>query len=345
MNKKVIIIAIVIAVIIGITVGIVGTYSKSKEGSKIIGESNKVGEIKPSLENLSGKIVIDGSDSVYPITEKITEEFIKKYPNVSVNVGISGTGGGFKRFTIGETDINDSSRSITEQEIENAKQHGVRWIEIPIAIEGLSIIVNKDNNWIDCITIDQLRAIWRPDSKVSYWNDIDPRYPKEKITLYGPGPNHGTFDYFTEHVVGKAKQSRTDYIPADDYNVLVLGVSRDRFALGYVASAYTKNAQVKVLKVSSNGNCVEPNEKTIIERSYPLVRPLFIHVNYDKLNSKPELRRFVEFYLENVKYVAKDVGYQPLPEKYYNEAISVLRENRYNVDDKVTFNKLYESLR
>lgn len=284
---------------------------------------------------LAGEIIIDGSSTVYPITEAAAEEFMKRHPNVKISVGISGTGGGFKRFVVGETDINDASRPITKSEAEAAEKNGIKWIEIPIAIDGLAVVVNKANDWVDCLTISELRKIWAPDSTVSRWSDVRPGWPNSPIILYGPGPDSGTFDYFTERVVGKAKSSRTDYIASEDDNVLVAGVEAEKFALGYFGYAYYPHAADKIRVVPirddkvEGSECVLPTDETVATYKYPLARPLFIYVNKKAWDDKPWLREFVLFYIANGESLVKKVGYTPLPTEYYRVALTLLKEGLF----------------
>ncbi|MEM0441638.1 MAG: PstS family phosphate ABC transporter substrate-binding protein [Candidatus Nitrosocaldus sp.] len=354
MNRNIAIAAVIAAVALGVVVGVIGTVRIGTNTGTAptipAGTSSPALQVPtqtPVVTRLSGSIVIDGSSTVYPITEVIAEEFSKKNPDVKVTVGISGTGGGFKRFTIGETDINDSSRPITDKERSIAKENNVRWVEIPIALEGLSIVVHRNNNLFpnDCISIEELREIWKPDSTIKKWSDLNPAYPAQEMRLYGAGPDSGTFDYFTEHVVGKARSSRTDYIPSEDDNVLVQGVSTDRYSLGYIPLAYAEHAQdrLKILKVSKekNGECIFPDNKSIIQGKYPLSRPLFIHVNYDKMQNREELKEFVLFYLSNAKSAVEKVGYIPLSDKYYKDAIRLINEGKYAPDDDKTFMSIY----
>ncbi len=338
MNKIVIIGIVIAAVAIGVIIGIMGTPITPKE---TIRESKE--DTSPIITTrLSGSIVIDGSSTVYPLTEYIAEKFSKTHPEVKVTVGISGTGGGFKRFTVGETDINDSSRPISDKEIGIAKDNNIRWVEIPVALEGLTIVVNKNNNLLDCISINELKAIWKPDSTIKRWNDINSAYPNEEIRLYGAGPDSGTFDYFTERVVGKARESRIDYIPSEDDNVLVQGVAADRYALGYIPLAYAlpNTDKLKILRISDTGECIYPNNENITTNTYPLSRPLFIHLNYNKLEESEVLREFVMFYLKNAKEGAIKVGYIPFSDDYYREASNILKEGKYTENDKVTFNTI-----
>jgi phosphate transport system substrate-binding protein len=347
-NKTIIIAAVIAAVAIGVAVGVVGTTggfgSSTQNNSPTSG--TQFNAAQPNANQvLSGSISIDGSSTVYPITEVVAEEFSKAYPDVSATVAVSGTGGGFKRFTIGETDINDSSRPITESEKTASAEHNVKWVEIPVALEGLSIVVHPSNNLLpnDCISIEQLREMWKPDRTVTSWSDLDPSYPNQDIRLYGAGPDSGTFDYFTERVVGQARSSTTDYIPSEDDNVLVQGVANDRYALGYIPLAYVAEAgdRLKILTVSDGGECVFPDDETVTGGEYPLARPLFIHVDYDKMQSKPQLKAFVEFYLTNAKNAVQRVQYVTLPDQYYTDALAAIKEGRYTPNDNQTFNGLY----
>ncbi len=292
------------------------------------------------VSELSGDIAIDGSSTVYPITEAVAEAFMDEYPNVRVTVGISGTGGGFKRFITGETDINDASRQIKPSEVERAQESGVEWIEIPIGIDGLSVVVNNDNDWVDCLTLEELKLIWEPKSSVQKWSDIRPGWPDVKIALYGPGPDSGTFDFFTEHVVGESGASRTDYVASEDDNVLVAGVEAEKYALAYFGYAYyiTAKNRIRAVPIDAGNGCIEPTDENIRTFKYPLSRPLFIYVNKQKFEEKPELRRFVEFYLENAPQLVPMVGYTPFPDSYYRRALAFLKAGLY--DDLLKLTRL-----
>ncbi|MCS7203569.1 MAG: PstS family phosphate ABC transporter substrate-binding protein [Thermodesulfovibrio sp.] len=276
-------------------------------------------------------IKIDGSSTVFPITEGVAEDFQKaKKGAVKVTVGISGTGGGFKKFCRGETDISNASRPIQKKEIEACKEAGIRYIELPIAYDALSVFVNVKNNWIknDCITIEQLRKMWEPDAqgKITKWNQVDPSWPDRPLRLAGPGADSGTFEYFTEAAVGKAKASRGDYVASEDDNVIMTAVIKDEGGLGYVGLAYVieNKGKVKPLAVKNpkTGKCVLPSEKTVMDGSYqPFSRPLFIYINEKSAKEKPEVKEFVEFYLKNASKISKQVGYIPLPAKAYDMAM------------------------
>lgn len=269
-------------------------------------------------------IKIDGSSTVYPITEGVAEEFQKaKKGAVKVTVGVSGTGGGFKKFCRGEIDINDASRPILKQEMEVCKKHGISYIELPVAYDGLAVVVNPKNNWATCMTVEQLREVWKPESqgKRFYWSDLDPKWPKEEIKLCGPGSDSGTFDYFTEAVVGKAKSQRGDYLASEDDNVLVQFAQREKGALCYFGLAYVEENKGKIkataIKNPKTGKCVLPSLETVKSGQYqPLSRPLFIYVNVKSLE-RPEVKEFVEFYIKNAGKISKQVGYIPLPDKAY----------------------------
>jgi phosphate transport system substrate-binding protein len=281
---------------------------QSKSGSKTDGK-------------LTGSLTIDGSSTVYPITEAVAEEFQKVNPKVKVTVGESGTGGGFKKFSRAESDINDASRSIKQEEIDACKANGVNYIELEIAYDGLAVMVNPKNTWVDHLTVAELKKIWEPEAqgKLMRWNQIRPEWPNKEIHLFGPGTASGTFDYFTEAVVGKAKSSRGDYTASEDDNVLVQGISNDELALGYFGLAYFENNQDKLKLVGiddqkdENGKGpILPNQQTVMDKSYsPLSRPLFIYPNSKSLE-RPEVKAFVDFYLENGGALAKEVGYIPL---------------------------------
>ena len=273
-------------------------------------------------------IRIDGSSTVYPLTEGIAEEFQKaKRGAVKVTVGISGTGGGFKKFCRGETDISNASRPILARELEECRRNGIQYIELPIAYDGLAVVVNPRNNWATCMTVEQLREIWKPESqgKKFMWSDLDPMWPRVEIKLCGPGSDSGTFDYFTEAIVGKARASRGDYLASEDDNVLVQFAQRERGALCYFGLAYVEENKGKVkaiqIKNPKTGQCVAPTYQTVQNGTYqPLSRPLFIYVNAKAVEERPEVREFVEFYLKNAGRIARQVGYIALPDRAYRMA-------------------------
>lgn len=269
--------------------------------------------------NLSGTVVVDGSSTVFPISEAMAEEFQKANPGVRVTVAQSGTGGGFKKFCNNETDISNASRPIRAEEIEACKKGGVEYIELPIAFDGISVVVNPQNNWAKCLTVAQLNTMWGKDAqgKINNWNQIDPKFPDQKLSLYGPGTDSGTYDFFTKGITGKEGESRGDFTASEDDNTLVQGVAGDKGGLGFFGYAYYFNNKEKLSLVAiDNGKgCVEPNPDTISNGTYqPLSRPEFIYVKKSSA-SRPEVKAFVDFHLAkaNQKLVS-EVGYVPLPD-------------------------------
>lgn len=274
-------------------------------------------------ERLTGTVRVDGSSTVFPVTEAVAEEFQAVHRGVKVTVGVSGTGGGFKKFAAGEIDIANASRPIKKEELEAARARNIEGIELPVAYDGLSVIVNPKNDFVSCLTTAELKKIWEPNSKVRTWKDVRPEWPDKEIKLYGPGTDSGTFDYFTEEINGKAKASRADYTASEDDNVLVKGVSGDQYALGYFGFAYYEENQDKLKLVAVDGGkgCVLPSEKTISDGTYaPLSRPIFIYPARTALK-RPEVAEFVRFYLNNAPKLARAVGYIPLPEAKYKEGL------------------------
>ncbi len=274
---------------------------------------------------LSGTVRIDGSSTVYPVTEAMVEEFQIANRNVRVTVGVSGTGGGFKKFCAGETDISDASRPIKERELETCRANGIEPVEITVAYDGLSIVVNPENDFAACMTVEELKRIWEPGSQIERWSQVRAEWPNEEIKLYGPGTDSGTFDYFTAAIVGEEDASRADFTASEDDAVLVQGVAGDRYALGYFGYAYyAENAdKLKVVAVDGGNGCVEPTPETVQSGEYtPLSRPLFIYVNRSALEAKPEVKAFLRFYLENAGELVPQVGYVPLSPERYVEALS-----------------------
>ena len=267
-------------------------------------------------------VQVDGSSTVFPITEAVAEEFQKaKKGKVKVTVGIAGTGGGFKKFCRGEIDISDASRPILKQEMEACKASGIEFFELPIAYDALTVIVNPKNEWVTALTIPDLKKMWEPSAqgKVTNWNQVRSEWPNAPLKLFGPGADSGTFDYFTEAIVGKAKSSRGDFTASEDDNVLVQGVANDRNALGYFGFAYYVENQKKLKGVPIDGGKgpVAPSAKTVEDGTYqPLSRPIFIYVS-KKAMDKPEVKEFVEFYLKNAPTLVKQVKYVALPQSAY----------------------------
>lgn len=279
-------------------------------------------------------VKLDGSSTVFPVTEAVAEEFqIANRGKVRVTVGISGTGGGFKKFCRGEVDITNASRPILAGEMADCKAAGIAYYELPIAFDALTVVVNPKNEFIKTLTVEDLRKMWAPEAqgKLTRWNQVNPDWPDAPLKLFGPGADSGTFDYFTEAVVGKAKASRGDFTASEDDNVLVQGVSRDVNALGYFGFAYYMENQDKlraVPVVNEKGEPVLPSFESVMQGSYsPLARPIFIYVS-DKALAKPEVRRLVDFYLENAAELAEEVKYVPLPPQAYKMAAEYLRTGR-----------------
>lgn len=287
--------------------------------SIVIGCSNQ----ETTGNELSGIVKIDGSSTVFPVSQVVAEEFMKENKNIQVTVGESGTGGGFKKWTVGEIDIADASRPIKEEEKKAAAEKKIEPVEIPVAYDGIAVVVNKENTFAKDLTVEELKKIWEPNSKVKLWSDVRPKWPKEQIKLYGPGTSSGTFEYFTEEIIGEAKKSRTDYTASEDDNALVKGVQGDKFSLGYFGYAYYKENQNKlnVVKINAGKGAIEPNEKTILDGTYePLSRPIFIYPSSEALK-KPEVKAFVKFYLETAKTFVPEVGYVPLPDAEYQKSL------------------------
>jgi phosphate transport system substrate-binding protein len=273
-------------------------------------------------------VQIDGSSTVYPVTEAVAEEFQKaKKGAVKVTVGISGTGGGFKKFCRGETDISNASRPILKKEMEACAEAGVKYIELPVAFDALTVIVNPKNTWVDYLTVAELKKVWEPEAqgKVTKWKQVRDSFPDAPLVLFGAGADSGTFDYFTEAVVGKAKSSRGDFTASEDDNVLVQGVARDKNALGFFGFAYyhENKDKLKAVPIATEAGkpAVSPSLEAVNNGSYqPLSRPIFIYVN-EKSVQKPEVKEFVEFYLKNGAKLSKEVGYIDLPAAAYELAM------------------------
>jgi phosphate transport system substrate-binding protein len=270
-----------------------------------------------ALNGLSGDIVADGSSTVFPITQAVAEEFkIAGADGVKVSVGSSGTGGGFKKFCSGETDLSDASRPIKDEEKQLCTTNGVDFIELAVAIDGLSVMVHPDNSFVDCLTVEELKAIFVKDSKVTNWSQVRAGFPNQPIKLYGPGTDSGTFDYFTDEINGEEGVGRSDsiYTPSEDDNVLVQGVSGDKNSLGYFGFAYyvQNKDKLKVVGVNPGTGCVTPTETTINDGSYkPLSRPLYVYVAKKSI-AKPQVKEFMNFYLEEVGALLQSVGYVAL---------------------------------
>lgn len=281
----------------------------------------------PAPKKLSGEIIIDGSSTVFPISEAIAEEFRKANSDVNISIGFSGTGGGFKKFTIGETDISNASRPIKESEAEIAKTNKIDYVELMIAYDGLSVMVNKANDFVTSLTVEELNNIWKPDSTVVTWRDVRPEWPNEPIKLYAPGTDSGTFDYFTEEINGKSGAVRTDFTPSEDDNVLVQGIAGDKYSLGFFGYAYyiENTDKLKIVKIDAGKGAVEPTFETIKDGSYaPLSRPIFMYVTKTSL-AEEHVKAFVEYFLTKGTSLISEVGYVPLGETAYAAELAKLK--------------------
>lgn len=273
-------------------------------------------------KELKGEIIIDGSSTVAPISSAVAEEFFRENRNVNIAIGISGTGGGFKKFAVGEIDIANASRKIKEKEAKEAKKNGVEYIELQVALDGIAVVVNKENTWAQELTEEDLKKIWENGSKIMNWKEINPSWPSEIIKLYGPDQDSGTFDYFVEEILGKDGQIRIDYSPSSDDNQLVQGVEGDKGSLGFFGYAYYIEQKDKLNAVAVNG--VRPTDETVKTGKYkPLSRPLYIYVNKKSLKEKPEVRAFVEYYLKNASKAVKLTGYVPLSD--YTKQLDLIK--------------------
>ncbi|MDA3892840.1 MAG: PstS family phosphate ABC transporter substrate-binding protein [Salinivirgaceae bacterium] len=279
------------------------------------------GNTSKKAEGLTGTIKIDGSSTVYPITEAVAEEFRVDEPKIQVTIGISGTGGGFKKFGRGETDISDASRPIKEKEVKICEESSISYVDLTVAYDGLAVLVNPNNDWVDYFTVEELKLLWEPAAQgvIMKWNQIRAEWPDEEIHLYGPGVASGTYDYFTEAIVGQSGSSRGDFTASEDDNVLVQGIAGDKFGLGFFGLAYYEENKDKLRLVAVDGGNgpVNPTLETVSNGTYsPLSRPLFIYVN-STAAAKPEVKKFVDFYMANALELSTEVGYVPLPAVLY----------------------------
>jgi phosphate transport system substrate-binding protein len=280
-------------------------------------------------DGTSGVILADGSSTVGPFTTKAAEDFRAENPDIDITVGISGTGGGFERFCVGETDLSNASRQIEDDEIAICEENGIEYIELEVAADAITNVVNTQNDWATCLTVDQLNAIWEPGSTVASWNQVDPSFPDERIRLYGPGTDSGTFDYFTDAINGEEGASRTDYSASEDDNVIVQGVTGDVGALGYFGLSYFEEnqGQLKALEVDGGAGCVAPSAETVQDGTYtPLSRPLFIYVKRSSLEENEAVGDFLRFALENHESIAEAALYVPLGQEKVDEQLAKLEE-------------------
>lgn len=311
---------ILLATMIGILAIIAACGSDSKDSGNT-GDSN--GNKKD--ETLSGSVLIDGSSTVFPIMEAVSEEYMTEQPDVQVSVGFSGTGGGFKKFIAGETDMSNASRTIKDEEKAELEAKGIEFTEFELAKDGISIVVNKENDWVNSLTIEQLQAMWIENGKTKLWSDINPDWPAEEIKFYSPGTDSGTFDYFSEAILDGQTLVENATLSEDD-NVLVQGVSGDKNAIGFFGYAYysENKDKLKIVAIDGGNGAVEPTNKTINDGSYsPLSRPVFTYVSNEAVATKPQVANFLKFTLENVGDLAEEVGYVRLTDEEYAKSIQV----------------------
>jgi phosphate transport system substrate-binding protein len=289
-----------------------------------------VGLAAPAALSQTAQIAIDGSSTVFPITEAMAEEFMAENSGVQVTIGVSGTGGGFEKFCNGETDISNASRPIKPSEMEACMANGIEYIEIPVAYDALTVVVNPENTWAESMTVEQLRALWEPaaEGTITNWNQLDSSWPDAEIELFGPGTDSGTFDYFTDEVIGESGASRADYTASEDDNILVLGVAGNVNALGYFGYAYFDNNrdQLRSVAIDSGNGPVLPSSRSVNTGTYtPLSRPIFIYVTANAAQ-RPEVAQFVEFYLDSAPGIVPEVGYVALSEQAYGQGAQLLNE-------------------
>ena len=288
-----------------------------------------------SSESSTAAIEIDGSSTVFPITDEVAKRY--QFENTdapTINVSFSGTGGGFRKFCAGETQISNASRPISSEEMAACKAEGIQYIELPVAFDALTVVVNGENQWAEDITVEELEKLWEPtaEGEITRWNQIRSSWPDEPIELYGPGEDSGTFDYFTEVVMGKSGASRSDYTDSEDDTVLVEGVRKDVNALGYFGYAYYQENQktLNALAIDSGNGPVLPSDEAVRNAEYqPFSRPLFIYVNAKAVQERPELQAFVQYYLNNARHLVQVVGYEPLPDEAYSLVLDYFDQGRH----------------
>jgi phosphate transport system substrate-binding protein len=274
--------------------------------------------------DLSGRIQADGSSTVGPFTTAAAERFQNEHAGVQVTVGVSGTGGGFERFCRGETDLSNASRPIKDEEAEICEQNGIEFVEFQVVNDALTVVVNPENDWATCLTVEQLNAIWKPGSKVANWNEVDPSFPDQGLKLFGAGTDSGTFDYFTDEINGEEGASRSDYSATEDDNVTVTGVAGDKGALGYFGFSYFEENQdtLKAVEIDGGDGCVAPSVETAQNGTYkPLARPLFIYAKKESFE-RPEVEEFISFVLDNEKDIAEAAQYVPMTDEQIEKARS-----------------------
>lgn len=300
-----------------------------KEGGENTQSPASSGGAAPPTSNISGQVLIDGSSTVFPISEAMAEEFMKVNPGVKVTVGVSGTGGGFKKFCAGETDISNASRPIKPSEVELCGKNKIEYVELPVAFDGLSVVLNPKNTWAACLKVDELKKMWETaaQGQIKNWNQIRPEFPDRELHLYGAGTDSGTYDYFTAAINGEEGKSRGDYTASEDDNVIVQGVAADEGGLGFFGFAYYEENQdkLKVAQIDGGSGCVAPSAETITNGTYqPLSRPIFVYVKKEAIN-RPEVKAFIDFNLTDAnKNLITEAGYVPLPTD-----VNVAVQNRF----------------
>ncbi len=307
------------------------TVSEGTEGDVAAGTD--------AASGVEGDILIDGSSTVFPISEAMAEEFMLANPGTRVTVGVSGSGGGFKKFCAGETDISNASRQIKDEEIATCEAAGIEFIEVPVAFDGITLVKNPANDWAQCLTVDQLNTMWSPDSEgsVTNWNQVDPSFPDQPLGLYGPGTDSGTFDYFTDEVNGEEGASRGDYTASEDDNVIVQGVEGDEGGLGYFGYAYYEENQGALASIAVEneaGECIEPSSETIADGTYnPMSRPLFFYVKKEAYDTKPQVAAFVDYKLDAANGgLISEAGYIPFPDDVLAESQARIAEGKLGKD-------------
>ena len=312
-----------------LTLGAAGCGREADEADAPATTEGSADATTEETEELSGSVEIDGSSTVGPLTTAAAESFRGEQPDVNVTVGVSGTGGGFERFCAGETDMSNASRPIDEEEeVPLCAEAGVEYTEFQVGVDALTVVVNTENDWVTCLTTEQLKTIWEPaaDGKVTNWNQVDPSFPDQPLALAGPGTDSGTFDYFTDEINGEEGASRADYTPSEDDNVIVQAVAGDPGGLGYFGYTYFEENQdsLTALEIDGGEGCVAPSVETARDGSYaPLSRPLFIYVKNESL-ARPEVYGFVEYFLTNSIQLAEDALFIPVPDDQVAANLSAL---------------------
>ena len=318
--RKITLLALLLVLVAAVAAGCGGDGRGDDEASD--GTTAETTETGDSGAQLSGRIQADGSSTVGPFTTAAAERFGAVEPDVQITVGVSGTGGGFERFCRGETDLSNASRTIDADEAQICEEDGIEYTEFQVANDALTVVVNTENDWVDCLTVEQLNTIWGPGSNVDSWSDVDPSFPDEKLTLFGPGTDSGTFDYFTDVINGEEGASRSDYAASEDDNTIVTGVSGETGGLGYFGFSYYEENQdtLKALEIDAGDGCVAPSVETAQDGTYtPLSRPLFIYAKNESF-ARPEVAAFVEYMLDNETEIAEASQFVPLTEEQLETA-------------------------